>query len=93
MNSSSLSRFRMRIDESGCELIEVHGEVGIGHGCVKERRLEACDGGYHGAGEAGEVSDRCEIAEVRERLVKKARAAGLKLRQSYVRVGPCSFSR
>ena len=47
----------MRVD------LEVHGDGRIGHGGVEEKRHEACDGGYHGAGEGGDVSDGCEIAE------------------------------
>ena len=68
---------------------EVHGDDRLGHGCVEEKRLEAGDGGYHGAGEGGVVSDGCEIAELGTQASgKKAHAAGLKLHQSYVRVGP-----
>ena len=52
-------RIGMRAD------LEVDGDRGNGDRCVEEKRHEACDGdgGYYGAGEGGDVSDRCEIAE------------------------------
>ena len=50
-------RIGMRAD------LEVDGDRWNGDRCVEEKRLEACDGGYHGAGEGGDVSDGCEIAE------------------------------
>ena len=43
--------------------LEVDGDSWNGDRCVEEKRLEECNGGYHGAGEGGDISDRCEVAE------------------------------
>ena len=32
-------------------------DCGIGWGCLEEKRLEACNGGYHGAGKCDAVAD------------------------------------
>ena len=52
----------MRVD------LEIYGDGRISDGGREEKRLEACDGGYHGVGESGDVSDLCEIAEPYSRV-------------------------
>ena len=61
LDSSSLSRFRICISESGCELI-LKSTMMAGR-CLEEKRLEPSDVGYQGTGEGGDVSDQSEIAE------------------------------
>lgn len=61
---SSFSWIRIFIDESGCELtLQSMVNCRNRYRCIEEKRLEACNGGYHGVGEGGDVSNGCEVAE------------------------------
>ena len=64
LDASSLCRFSRPHRGIGLRVdFEVDGDCGTGGGCFEGKRLEACDRGYHGAGEGGVVSDGCEVAE------------------------------
>ena len=64
LDSSSLSRFRIRIGESKFELtLKLIVMVGLAAGSLKTKRLKPNEDGYHGAEEGGEVSDRCGVAK------------------------------
>ena len=90
LDTSSLSRFRNRIGESGCELIlKSTVTAGMATGALKKSDLKRVTVDTTVQEKAVTYpTDAKLLNRVRERLVKKARAAGLKLRQSYVRVGP-----
>ena len=90
LDASSLSRFRIRIGESGCELIlKSTVTAGMATGALKKSDLKRVTVDTTVQEKAVTYpTDAKLLKRVRERLVKKARAAGLNLRQSYVRVGP-----
>ena len=90
LDTSSLSRFRDRIGESGCELIlKSTVMAGLATGAVKKNDLKQVTVDTTVQEKAVTFpTDAKLLNRVRERLVKKARKVGLKLRQSYVRVGP-----
>ena len=89
LDASSLSRFRMRIGESGSELIlKSTVMTGLATGALKKSDLKRVTVDTTVQEKAVTYpTDANLLNRVRERLVKKARAAGLKFRQSYVRVG------
>ena len=62
---SSLSRIRIFIDESGCEL-NLQSTVNCQNRCrcIEEKRLEACNSGYYGVGEGGVVPNGRGVAEL-----------------------------
>lgn len=90
LNVSSLSRFRIRIGESGCELIlKLTVIAGLVAGALKKSDLNLSDGGTTTQEKMVKyLSEAKLLNRVRERLVKKARTADLKLRKSYVRISP-----
>ena len=91
LDSNSLSRFLIRVGDSG-ELVLKAPVIALGrYGCIEEKRLEACymvDTNGAGEGVMYPTDVMKWLNRVREHLVKQARSTGLKLRQSYVRVGP-----
>ena len=63
IDPSSLTRFRRRIGQAGCErILQVTVAAGVQSNAVKAAD-QAGDGGYDGAGEGGELSDRQQAAE------------------------------
>lgn len=90
LDASSLSRFRQRIGESGCELIlQSTVTAGLATGALKESDLKRVTVDTTVQEKAVTYpTDAKLLNRVRERLVKKSKAVGLKLRQTYVRVGP-----
>ena len=59
--SHSHRRTGLRVDSAG------NNDCRIGYGHIEEKQIEACDGGYYGEVESGDISDECEIAEPNSR--------------------------
>lgn len=90
IDPSSLSRWRKRIGEKGCEKILAETiQVGLASGAVKESSFERVTVDTTVQPKAirfptdGRLLDRC-----RQRLVKLAHTFNIPLRQSYARLGP-----
>ena len=60
--SHSHWRTGLRVDFAG------NSNCRIGYRHIEEKRIEACDGGYYGEVESGDVSDGCEVAEPSSRV-------------------------
>lgn len=90
IDSSSLSRWRKRIGEKGCEL--VLGETlqaGLRSNAVKESSLERINVDTTVQPKAVRYpTDSRSYNRCRERLVRLAQKFGIPLRQSYARLGP-----
>ena len=86
LDASSLSRFRMRIGDSRSELVlKSTVMTGLATGALKKSDMKRVTVDTTVQEKAVTyLTDAKLLNRVRERLVKKARAAGLKLRQSYV---------
>ena len=84
LDASSLSRFRKRIGRSGCELIlKSTVTAGMATGAFKKSDLKSVTVDTTVQEKAETYpTDAKMLNRVRERLVKKARAVGLKLHQS-----------
>ena len=64
IDPSSMTRYRKRIGESGCELIlQLTVTVGVTSKVVKPSDLKRVTCGYHGPGEGGELSDGQQVIE------------------------------
>ena len=89
LDSSSLSWFLIRIGDWMRVDLENNGDC-FGYGCIEVKRLEACYTVDTTVQEKAVMylTNVNWLNRVRECLVKQAWSAGLKLRQSYVRVGP-----
>lgn len=86
LDASSLLQFPIRIGESGCELILKSTVIA---GALKKSDLNLSDGGTTVQEKTVTyLTDAKLLNRVRERLLKKARAAGLKFRRCYVIVSP-----
>ena len=87
---SSLTRWRHRIGEEGCEwLLSETVEVAKRAGLVKRQSLERVTVDTTVLEKAIRYPTDARLYDrSRERLVKLARHCGVKLRQSYARVGP-----
>lgn len=90
IDPSSMTRFRNRIGESGCELL-LKATVGAGmrSGAVRERDFKRVTVDTTVQEKAVSFpTDSKLLNRSRERLVRLCRANGVKLRQSYARKGP-----
>lgn len=90
IDSSSMSRWRKRIGEKGCELI-LAGTLNAGFrsGAVKESSLKRVNVDTTVQPKAIRYpTDSRSYNRCRERLVRLAQKHGIKLRQSYARLGP-----
>jgi len=90
IDSSSLSRFRRRIGERGCDqLLSESIQAGIKSGAVKPRDFKRVTVDTTVQEKAVTFpTDSQLLNRSRERLVKLCRRHGVELRQSYARVGP-----
>lgn len=90
IDPSSLSRFRKRIGESGCEkLLAESIRAGVKSGAVKPRDFKRVTVDTTVQEKAVTFpTDSKLLNRSRERLIKLCRRHGIKLRQSYARVGP-----
>jgi len=90
INPSSMTRWRKRIGEQGCELI-LHETIqaGVRSGAVKESSFERVSIDTTVQPKAIRYpTDNRSYNRSRERLVVLSKKCGLKLRQSYARLGP-----
>ena len=87
---SSLSRWRKRIGEKGCELILSETlQAGLRSGAVKETSLKRVNIDTTVQPKAVRYpTDSRSYNRCRERLVRLAHRFGIKLRQTYSRLGP-----
>ena len=90
IDSSSMSRWRKRIGEKGCELILVGTlQAGFRSGAVKESSLKRVNVDTTVQPKAVRYpTDSRSYNRCRERLVRLAQKHGINLRQSYTRLGP-----
>lgn len=95
IDPSSMTRWRQRIGEKGCELILAETlRTGLRSGAVKESSLKRVNVDTTVQPKAvryptdSRSSNRC-----REWLVRKAEKHGIRLRQSYARLGPNALRR
>ena len=90
IDPSSLSRFRQRIGESGCEqLLAESIRAGLSSGTVKKRDFKRVTVDTTVQEKAVTFpTDSKLLNRSRERLVKLCRQHAIKLRQSYARKGP-----
>jgi len=90
LDSSSMPRWRKRIGEKGCELVlAVTFQAGLRTGAVKESSLERVNVDTTVQPKAVLYpTDSRSYNRCRERLVRLAQKFGIKLRQSYARLGP-----
>jgi IS5 family transposase len=90
IDSSSMSRWRKRIGEKGCELILAETlQAGLRSGAVKESSLKRINVDTTVQPKAVRYpTDSRSYNRCRERLVRLAQKFGIKLRQSYSRLGP-----
>ena len=90
IDSSSMSRWRKRIGEKGCELILAETlSAGLNSGAVKESSLKRINVDTTVQPKAIRYpTDSRSYNRCRERLVSLAQKYGIKLRQSYSRLGP-----
>jgi len=90
IDSSSMSRWRKRIGEKGCEKILAETlQAGLRSGAVKETSLKRVNVDTTVQPKAVRYpTDSRSYNRCRERLVRLANKHGIKLRQSYARLGP-----
>ena len=90
IDSSSMSRWRKRIGEKGCELVLMATlQAGLRSGVVKESSLKRVNVDTTVQPKAIRYpTDSRSYNRCRERLVRLARKHGINLRQSYARLGP-----
>jgi IS5 family transposase len=90
IDSSSMSRWRKRIGEKGCEKILAETlQAGLRSGAVKETSLKRVNVDTTVQPKAVRYpTDSRSYNRCRERLVRLAEKHGIKLRQSYARLGP-----
>ena len=90
IDPSSMSRFRRRIGESGCEkILQVSIEVGLDSKTIKRNDLKRVTVDTTVQEKAVSFpTDSKLLNRSRERLVKLCRKQGVVLRQSYARKGP-----
>ncbi len=90
IDPSSLSRFRRRIGETGCEqLLSESIQAGVTSGAVKPRDFKRVTVDTTVQEKAVSFpTDSKLLNRSRERLIKLCRCHGVELRQSYARVGP-----
>jgi len=90
IDSSSMSRWRNRIGEKGCEKILAETlQAGLRSGAVKETSLKRVNVDTTVQPKAVRYpTDSRSYNRCRERLVRLADKHGIKLRQSYARLGP-----
>ena len=90
IDPSSLSRFRQRIGESGCEqLLAESIQAGLRSGTVKKRDFKRVTVDTSVQEKAITFpTDSKLLNRSRERLVKLCQCNGIKLRQTYARKGP-----
>lgn len=90
IDSSSMSRWRKRIGEKGCELVLAETlQAGLRTGVVKESSLKRVNVDTTVQPKAVRYpTDSRSYNRCRERLVRLAQKSGIKLRQSYARLGP-----
>jgi len=90
IDPSSISRWRKRIGEEGCEkILAATVKAGLGSGAVKPSSLERINVDTTVQPKAIRYpTDSRSYNRCRERLVRLAKKHGIKLRQSYARLGP-----
>ena len=90
IDPSSLTRFRQRIGESGCEtILQVTVSAGVASRAVKAGDFKRVNVDTTVQEKAVSYpTDSKLLNRSRERLVRLCRKAGVRLRQSYVRRGP-----
>jgi IS5 family transposase len=90
IDPSSMSRWRKRVGEKGCELILAATlPPGLRSGAVKESSLKRVNVDTTVQPKAVRYpTDSRSYNRCRERLVRLAQKYGIKLRQSYARLGP-----
>lgn len=90
IDSSSMSRWRKRIGDNGCELILAETlQAGLRSGAVKESSLKRITVDTTVQPKAVRYpTDSRSYNRCRERLVRLAQKSGIPLRQSYARLGP-----
>ena len=90
IDPSSMTRWRQRIGEKGCELILAASlQVGLRSGAVKESSLKRINVDTTVQPKAVRYpTDSRSYNRCRERLVSLAAKHGIELRQSYARLGP-----
>lgn len=90
IDSSSMSRWRKRIGEAGCEKILAETlQTGLRSGAVKDSSLQRINVDTTVQPKAVRFpTDSRSYNRCRERLVRLAKKHGIDLRQSYARLGP-----
>ena len=90
IDASSMTRWRKRIGEKGCELILTETlQTGLRSGAVKKSSLKRVNIDTTVQPKAVRYpTDSRSYNRCRERLVRLAQKYGIKLRQSYERLGP-----
>ena len=95
IDPSSLTRYRQRIEESGCEwLLQQTIRAGLKSGTVRKEHLKRVTVDTTVQEKAVRFpTDGRLLNRSRERLVKLCHQHGVRLRQSYVRLGPRCLTR